>query len=261
MTRSALDIPVPGRLYVHDDLTAELDALGDRAEAARALAADLFGMLRRDPRISVLTLEEQLEALVSAAAFRPFAIALGIGRAGERVADELHRRTGWFPAVRRLGLTRVEDGAGGHVLCSTTGEPLDRQLEGLEGAASIAVVDDTIYSGLTMRAVLRALPPAPRVRTQAVCLRAVGETLATITPLAPVAAGFVAAGRRDHDVSLINASGLVQRGAIRRRDAPPLAFFERPEWLHAWFGAQAPAIRACCEALHRALEGAGAPDL
>ena len=67
-------------------------------------------------------------------------------------------------------------------------------------------------------------------------------------------AGFAAPGRILDDVSFINASGLVRRGAIRRAGQPPLAFFERPDWMHAWFPHDAAEIIACCRALNRLLE-------
>src|SRR5437773_2520523 len=86
-----------------------------------------------------------------------------------------------------------------------------------------------------MREVLAALPSRLRSQAHVFCLRAVAECLAEIRRLAPATAGFAAPGRLLTDVSFINASGLVRRGAIRRTGRPPLAFFERPEWMAAWF--------------------------
>src|SRR5439155_694014 len=39
-----------------------------------------------------------------------------------------------------------------------------------------------------------------------------------------------------------------------RLAGPPLAFFERPEWMAAWFPGDAPAVVAACRALHDRLE-------
>ena len=47
------------------------------------------------------------------------------------------------------------------------------QLRGLSSAPTIAVVDDTVFSGLTMRGVLRGLPPGALARTHVFCLRCV----------------------------------------------------------------------------------------
>jgi hypothetical protein len=81
----------------------------------------------------------------------PFAAAIGIGVAGERVARILHERTGWFPRVRRIELGREEDGRGGYRLVGAGSGGLGVQLRDLAEVASLAVVDDTVFSGLTMR--------------------------------------------------------------------------------------------------------------
>ena len=114
---------------------------------------------------------------------------------------------------------------------SPTGIPLAEQLAGVETAAALAIVDDTIFSGITMRCVLQTLAPAVRARAHAFCLRCVAESLPPLRALCPVTPGFAAPGHILDDVSFINASGLVRRGAIRRTGQSPLAFFERPEWI------------------------------
>jgi hypothetical protein len=133
-----------------------------------------------------------------------------------------------------------------------------RQLSGLT-AGSIAVVDDTVFSGLTLRAVLAALSPEARRRTHVFCLRAVAESLASVAALCPVTVGVAAPGRILRDVSFINASGLVRRGAIRRAGAPPLAFFERPEWMRAWFPAHVERVTSLCRRLRPLLDPAVVP--
>jgi hypothetical protein len=245
--------PTPRTLYVHDDLSPLLaaPAAGPRA---RALGRALLATLRRDAgRVVILTLDAQLEALASRGPYAPYPLALGIGAAGARVAAQIHARTGWFPFVHRIELWREEDG-GGYVLSGPA--PLEAQLAGRVEATPVAVVDDTLFSGLTLRAVLEALPEVARRRAHAFCLRAVEQSLAEVARLAPVTAGFTAPGRPLEDVSFINASGLVRRGAIRRRSAPPLAFFERPEWMAAWFPGYHEEVTALCRELHAELEAA-----
>ena len=248
--------PTPRLLYVHDDLTDETrERYGADSEALRGVRA-LFALIARDGRrIRILSLEEQLAGLARGR-HAPFAVAVGIGRAGERVARQVQSRTGWFPAIERIELTREEDGD--RYALSTLGRPpLDVQLAGFGQASRIAVVDDTIFSGLTMTATLKALGPAALARAHAFCLRAVAESLASVTALCPATAGFVASGRLLEDVSFINASGLVRRGAIRRVGQSPLAFYERPEWMRAWFLAEAEEVTAHCGALARRLGEAG----
>ena len=255
------DTPTPARFYVHDDLTEDVRERHGTGSPALAMAQELMALVRRGDRVTVLTLPEQIDALIARGPHAPFAVAVGIGGAGERVARQVHARTGWFPVIRRVGLTREEDGRGGYAVVSPTGTPLAAQLAGVETAASVAVVDDTIFSGITMRQVLEALPPAVRTRTQAFCLRCVAESLPPLRALCPVTAGFAAAGRLLDEVSFINASGLVRRGAIRRTGLPPLAFFERPEWMRAWFPDRADAVIDLCRRLNLVLEPDGAPSL
>lgn len=245
---TAATTPAPRTLYVHDDLSPILEGHG-AASAAWKLGQALLALLRRDGgRVVVLTLAQQLDALIARGHHTSFALAIGIGAAGARVASQVHARTGWFPTVRRVDVWREEDDSGGYVLSGPA--PLADQIEAHAGPwPSIAVVDDTIFSGQTMRTVVAALPPAPRRRTHVFCLRAVAESLPSVARLAPVTAGFAAEGRILQDVSFINASGLVEHTAIRRAGQPSLAFFERPEWMAAWFPDDHAAITDLCRQL------------
>jgi hypothetical protein len=249
--------PAPRRLYVHDDLTDDVARREGVGSPAAALARDLLALLARDAeRVRILTLGEQVERVVAQGGHAPFALALGIGAAGQRVAETLHARAGWFPRVRRIGLAREEDGRGGYRVISTEPGDLAAQLDGAADCASLAVVDDTVFSGLTMRALISTLPEAARRRTHAFCLRGVAESIAAVAALCPITAGLAATGRRLDDVSFINASGLVRRVAIRRAGQPPLAFFERPDWIRAWFPAVHAEVLAVCVRLNALLEPA-----
>ena len=254
--------PTPLRFYVHDDLTDDVRAAHGPDSEAAALTRALLALVRRDAgRVVVLTLEEQLRALVARGPHAPFARTIGIGRAGDRVARQVHERTGWFPVIQHIELTREESDDGSYALVSPGGVPLAEQLAGAATAPSVAIVDDTIFSGITLRRVLEELSPAARARTHAFCLRCVAESLPPLRALCPVTHGFAASGRLLDEVSFINASGLVRRGAIRRAGQPPLAFFERPEWMHAWFPGHAEEVIAGCARLNAVLEPDGAPSL
>jgi hypothetical protein len=252
--------PTPRVFYIHDDLSEYVARQQGEASPAWQLTQELFALVRREPRhVVVLTLESQIARLLLRGTYAPFALAIGIGRAGERVALQLHARTGWFPKLSRVDITREEDGHGGYNVVSTTGIPLAQQLRTLDAVSSLAVVDDTVFSGLTMRTVLQALPAEVRARTQAFCLRGVAASLASITALCPIAIGFAAPGRLLDEVSFINASGLVMRVGIRHPDQPPQAFFERPVWMQAWFPGYADAVIALCQRLNAILEPGGQP--
>ena len=246
--------PTPDALYVHDDISDEVRGLHGEDSKAFNLTQDLLDLVRHPPQRVVLTVEEQIDRLLAQGDHEPFGLTLGIGRAGERVARQVHERTGWFPATRRVDVAREEDGVGGYALIATGPKSVEDQLQGLEDIESIAVVDDTVFSGLTMRTVLFGLPPVALARTHAFCLRCVGETLAGIRELCPISAGFAAPGRILAEVSFINASGLVKRVGIRRAGKPTLAFFERPSWIQAWFPGQSDEVTVLCRRLNALLE-------
>ena len=151
--------PTPKILYIHDDLSDYVSRAHGQASPAWRLSREFFALVCRDPkRVVLLTLEPQLAPLLAHGRYAPFALAIGIGRAGERVAQQLHARTGWFPKISRVDITREEDGHGGYNVVTTTGISLAQQLPPLDPASALAVVDDTVFSGLTMRTVLLALP-------------------------------------------------------------------------------------------------------
>jgi hypothetical protein len=248
--------PTPRLLYVHDDLRDEVAREQGTDSPAAALARDLLDLIAGDrERVRVLTLREQLERVVAQGPHEPFDVTVGIGAAGQRVARALHDRTGWFPRVRGVGLAREEDGAGGYRLIGELND-LPTALADLAACPSLAIVDDTVFSGLTMTTLIGALPVSRRARSHVFCLRGVARSIAAIAARCPITAGVAAPGRLLEDVSFINASGLVRRVAIRRRGLPPLAFFDRPEWIRAWFPATHREVLALCARLNALLEPA-----
>ena len=252
--------PTPKILYIHDDLSDYVSRRHGEASPAGQLTRELFAVVCRNPtRVVPLTLESQIAALVTSGSYAPFAMAIGIGRAGERVARQLHARAGWFPNISHVDITREEDGHGGYNVVTTSGIPLAQQLPPLDAISSLAVVDDTVFSSVTMRTVLVAVPAEVRARTQAFCLRGVTASIPGIAALCPIAIGFAAAGRLLDEVSFINASGLVMRIGIRHPDRPSQAFFERPMWMHAWFPGYADEVIALCQRLNAILEPDGRP--
>ena len=93
--------PTPQVFYIHDDLSDDVRHTHGEHSVAFQLTQELLTLVRRDPqRVVVLQLEEQMTRLVGQGSHTPFAMTVGIGQAGERVARQLHQRTGWFPVVR-----------------------------------------------------------------------------------------------------------------------------------------------------------------
>ncbi len=258
--------PTPARFYIHDDISDAVSEIFGTDSIVAERVAELFRLIaEHDPeRVRILTVDEQIEALVAslgAETVPAYALTLGIGVAGERVARQLHERAGWFPHIHRIDVTRQEDGNGGYTVVSTSATPLAEQLVGLDEAESLAIVDDTVFSGVTLRAVLTALPPGALPRARAFCLRCVDESLEPLRSLCRVSAGFRAEGRILEDVSFINASGLVTRVGIRRTDGRSLAFHERPEWIHAWFPGRGDQVIALARSINDFLEPEGSEAL
>lgn len=254
---SSYAAPTPQVLYIHDDLSEDVRQTYGTDSVAFRLTQELLTLVCRHPqRVVLLHLEEQVNAVVRQIHQTPFALAIGIGQAGARVAQHLHARTGWFPVRRQLTVTREEDGQGGYTLVSPGGHTLAEQLQDIPAGMTLAVVDDTVFSGLTMRGVLTALPHDVLPTTQAFCLRGVAESLPGIRALCPLTIGFAAPGRILDEVSFINAAGLVRRISIRRAGQPSLAFFDRPTWIDAWFPGYAQEVLAVCRRLNALLEPA-----
>ena len=251
--------PTPKVFYIHDDLSDFVQRLHGGESEACGLTRELFDLVCRETHVRVLTVAEQIEQLIAQGGHTPFDATIGIGRAGERVARQLHDRTGWFPHISRVDVTREEDGQGGYNVVSTTPVSLREQLPDMDTYVSIAVVDDTVFSGLTMCTVIEALPTRARARTQAFCLRGVGVSRQRVAALCPLTMGFAAPGSLLDEVSFINASGMVMRVGIRHPDRPPQAFFERPMWMQAWFPHVTDEVMTLCTRLNALLEPDGKP--
>ena len=182
----------------------------------------------------------KLAALSAHDKYAPFALAIGIGRAGERVAQQLHARTGWFPKISRVDVTREEDGNGAYNVVTTTGIPLVRQLPPSRCTyPPWHLLMIRFFPARRCARVLMALPAEVRAGTQAFCLRGVAESVAGIAALCPIAIGFAAPGRLLEEVSFINASGLVMRVGIRHANEPPRRFSNVPSGCMPGFQAMA----------------------
>ena len=79
-----------------------------------------------------------------------------------------------------MDITRVEDGRGEYFLRGKDGRSWKNPLRGMVVEGSIAVVDDTVFSGLTMRSLLDALLSRMRPRVRAFCLRGVTESISFV---------------------------------------------------------------------------------
>lgn len=247
VTRQEYQIATPRRLYIYNDL---IYCRSPQPEAA-ALGEQLDGLeeaLRKNPRVTLLDIGEQIERLSRLPVRQPFEETLVVGEAGARTAGGIHARTGWFPKIRQISVTREEIAGGTYQITSTASQSLEAQLSRLAGGP-LALVDDTIYSGLTLQAVLSRLPAASLTAAHIFCLQGIARAVAEIRGICPVSLGIELHGEPGSDVSIIKASHLFIKGAIRPAGHPELAFFEREPWMRAWFPSNADEILARCRSL------------
>lgn len=246
----------PATVYVYNDLPYVLAARpGDAALVA--LVDELLQALEAEPRVRLLSVDVLVEALARSPVAAPFAHTLAIGGAGTRVARLLHARTGWFPSIETLAITREEANDTGYRIIGSGGGDPEQQLAALTGK-SLALVDDTIYSGLTLAWALDRLSAPMLTGTCIFALQAVQQALPPLRGRCAVYAGIELPGERERDLTVIKASHLFERGAIRR-PAGDLAFYQRPAWMRAWFPLGAARITALCTRLDPAGPAPGDP--
>ena len=235
-------IPTPLTLYLYNDLPFVAPPAARRA-AWQALIDELLTLLRAQPHVRFLEVAPLVDALAAQPARGPYALTLAIGGAGRRVAELLHARTGWFPAIIELPLTRIEQTDGRYRVVARSPLDLDR-LAAAPG--TLAIVDDTIYAGQTLGWLLARLPE--NAKPEIFCLQGVTDVLAALRQRCRVFAGIELAGERERELSVIKASHLFEPGAIHTRHGD-LAFYERTAWMDGWFPGASRSIVAVCAGL------------
>jgi len=246
---------MPFHLFIYNDLP-HLRRLGS-SDDHDALMGQLIEQLRREPRVSIIDVNEQLDRLSRIPLCVPFGATIAVGAAGERIARLLNQQTGRFPTIRTIPVNRVETAAGRCQLSPESIAFLDHELHGLVDTP-LSIVDDTIYSGLTLLEVVRRLPASILLSTQVFCLQAIAESLPPLRAICTVHAGLELAGQIGEEVSIIKTSNLFMPGAIRHLGGGELAFYQRVEWMKQWFILDARGIIALCARL-APLESGGSP--
>ena len=239
-------LPTPTTLYVYNDLPY---LPPPAAERWPALIAELLRLLHGQPHVRFLEVGLLVERLAQGGAIGTFAQTLAIGASGRRVAELLEAHAGWLARISTVPLSREEQADGGYRIVAGDERAVARLLASTAGQR-VAVVDDTVYSGQTLRWLLARLPAD--ARPEIFCLQAVAATLDELSERCPVHAGIVLHGERERDLSVIKASHLFEPGAIRLAGGR-LAFYERRAWLDAWFPGAATPIAAICAELRALL--------
>lgn len=248
----AARLPTPERVYIYDDLPFVRAAHGDDA-VLLALVDQLAALLAAEPRVRFLNVDALVDALAQTPVNAPFDRALAIGGAGLRIAALLHAKTGWFPCLAALPITREEQGEHGYSIVASAPRDPEQQLRAIADG-TLALIDDTIYTGLTLAWALDRLPAGVVATTHIFALQAVAQALPPLRARCTVHAGIELVGVPERDLTVIKASHLFERGAIRRGVGGDLAFYERREWLDAWFPERGGRIVALCARLHALLD-------
>lgn len=239
-------IPTPKKLYIYNDLPRFAHKGSSYTVHLLRL---LENALKENPNVLFIDINEQIIRLATREYHRPFETTLALGQSGFLIAEGLHLQTGWFPSIKTIGITRQETAIGKYEIISTVDISLKEQLVDIN-ADSIAIVDDTIYSGLTLHSILQLLLEIKSKRIHIFALQAITDTLTKLKAVSQISVGLHMDGRIDEEVSVIKASGLFEKGAIRRVRQEPLAFFEREEWMRAWFPDNAEKVIALAEQLY-----------
>jgi hypothetical protein len=242
------------RLFALNDLheNPEIISFG---RAAKIVA--LERLLESEPGVVLMDAHESLEELASNETHPAFDLALGLGSSGKKVAEALQFRTGWFPHIVQVDIARQELAVGGYEMRYDIASLLD--LINKAEIRSLAIVDDTIYSGQTMACIFGALPSVLRANVRIFALQSMVESLPALESFAPVSVGRRIDGRLGIDSSIIRASGLFERGSIRRKNKPVMAFYQRPEWIREWFPKNGNKIIAICHSLNAETVKIGVP--
>lgn len=229
------------QVFVLDDITQSVkNKLLTRGEAAL-----LRSYLRANKNVLIKSDSILLRRLERHSAKTHFSMTFAIGSAGTAIGQWLHNKTGAFPHIETIPLQRHESRNGKHVISLAQRRKL-RQLMNKKIPTKIAIIDDTIYSGLTIKTLISCLPPKKRKSITIFCLQAIAQSLVDITPIAQINSGIVLSGRRERDITIIKASGLYTSGAIRTEKGNQLAFCERSQWLSTWFPKNALQIQTIC---------------
>jgi hypoxanthine phosphoribosyltransferase len=235
------------KLFIHNDLASTLFEGDNRPERAELLVS-LEKALIENPQIYLINPEEGMKKL-STQINEQYTVTLAISDAGYEIAERLQSYTGKLGKIRTLHIERREVAKGTWKVISTIDKTIEEQLQGIRGK-KIAIVDDTIYSGVTIKALLPYLQAFEKEDLHIFSLIALSDSLKFFKRYATVFPYISLEGKQEKDVSIIKASGLFMNGAIRTVDGQSYAFFHRPEWIEAWFPKNAKEIFLLCQLLY-----------
>ncbi len=182
-----------------------------------------------------------------------FDLAISVGESGYDISKKINKKIACFNRINKLNIARYELSPLKYEVHSTSQKSILLQLEKLN-SCSLALIDDTIYSGLTIETILTKLNSRTLKNTKVICLQGINKSLEKISNYCPVICGFKIEGEIEKDVTIIKTSGLFLNNAIRRKNRKPLAFYQRPEWINSWFPNNNLLIIRICQKLNELIE-------
>lgn len=242
---SNLLIPTPTRLYIHDDL-------GECRSELFPLIKRLRDLLKENKHVILLNKNEQIKIVRSELKNKKFKHIFAVGRAAESLAYQIFTRKSEL-VVHCLEVCRRERVDGSYTIINSTSPKVKKLIASLT-SESVAIIEDTIYSGKTLETILSIFSVEARANVTIVCLQASQAGVLSLDCSMPVIAATLLPGRIDSEISIIKATGLFTSGAIRGEDGVNKAFFQRPEWLKAWFPQNFQSIYELCQHIYNSLE-------
>lgn len=222
-------------LYAYNDVDSLKHSFAASRERKRynLLLQQLIYELKLNSHVTLLDHNNQINRLSKRITTDSFDVVLGLGESGYNTAKMLHAQTNKFSEIHLIPITRKEVNQSKYIISYEEKVSLNKIIS--KNCSSIAIVDDTLYSGITLLAVLKKIRKKFHKNVHILCLQAIEETIPRISAHCSFTTGFLMPGKIEEEVSVIKISGLFMKGAIKRVNAPPLAFFERPEWIANWF--------------------------
>lgn len=206
--------------------------------------------IRANPNVVITDIKRQIEKIATNRSYSPFDVTIAIGNAGTRVANLIHKKANIFPNIVSFKISRYELPNGKFEISEKDLSPLLKYFK-KNNFSKISIVDDTLYSGLTLKSVINCIPKMQRKDINIFLLQGLSSSIANFRSKYNVNVALEISGIPEIDVTIIKASGLFTKGAIRPENTTPLAFFQREKWMREWFPNNWKGIIKLCQKIEK----------
>ncbi len=235
-------------VYIYDDVV-----LNSRPWRAQwPLLNVLKQTINHNKLVTFLDPFEQINALLPSYESGRFDLVIGIGKSGHQIARLLNQYSGQDYPLLLAELSRQEISPNNYQMNPVQLAKVAEELKDLTGKR-VAIVDDTLYSGLTIHSILDLLPSDTLQQTEIFVLQGIEDSLPTIMDRCLVRIGFVMVGKREKDATIIKTSNLFIPGAIIQIDGKSQAFCDRPKLMAEWFPVNSKQVIKLCRQLRESV--------